>query len=183
MNSLAGRTVVITRAAEQVDDTIELVKSFEAIPIVVPLIEIVDEPAGMAQLAALDLGDADWLVVTSRNGALRVAPMLQSAPNAPRIAAVGTASAAALPRCDLIAETQSARGLLKMLPTGPGRVVVVQAVDAVRALPRNAAVSQTSRSGSATGEAPGSSSSDRQFRRAAAGAAYPVSCDAESQKP
>ncbi len=134
MNSLAGRTVVITRAAEQADDTIELVKSFEATPIVVPLIEIVDEPTGMAHLAALDLSDADWVVVTSPNGAQRVAPMLQPESTAPRIAAVGSTSAAALPRCDLIAETQSARGLLKMFPTGPGRVVVVQAVDAARTL-------------------------------------------------
>jgi uroporphyrinogen-III synthase len=134
MNSLAGRTVVITRAAEQAEDTIELVKSFEATPIVVPLIAIVDEPTGMAQLAALDLGDVDWLMVTSPNGAVRVGPMLQSESDAPRIAAVGAASAAALPRCDLVAETQSARGLLKMLPKGPGRVVVVQAVDAARTL-------------------------------------------------
>ena len=54
--------------------------------------------------------------------------------DAPRIAAVGTASAAELPRCHLIAATQSARGLLKVLPKGPGRVVVVQAVDAARTL-------------------------------------------------
>lgn len=134
MRSLAGRTVVITRAAEQTEATIELVASFEATPIVVPLIEIVDEPSGMAKLAALDLLDIDWLVVTSPNGAGRVAPLLQPASTAPRIAAVGATTAAALPRCDLVAETQSARGLLTMFPAGPGRIVVVQAVDAAPTL-------------------------------------------------
>jgi len=42
MKALAGRRVVITRAAEQADTTAELVASVGAIPIVVPLIEIVD---------------------------------------------------------------------------------------------------------------------------------------------
>jgi uroporphyrinogen-III synthase len=134
MRSLAGRTVVITRAAEQAEATTELVTSFEATPIVVPLIEIVDEPNGMAQLAAIDLLGVDWLVVTSPIGAKSVGPLLQPESTAPRIAAVGATTAAALPRCDLVAETQSARGLLKVFPVGPGRIVVVQAVDAAPTL-------------------------------------------------
>ena len=130
MNSLAGRTVVITRAADQADATTKLVRSFGAIPIVVPLIEIVDEPAGSAELASLDLTDVDWIVVTSPNGARRVAPLLGSATSSPRLAAVGSATSTALPRCDLVADTQSALGLLQVFPTGHGRVVVVQAIDA-----------------------------------------------------
>ena len=130
MNSLAGRSVVITRAAAQADATAELVRSFDAIPIVVPLIEIVDEPAGMAELSALDLGGIDWIVVTSPNGAQRVAPLLHPSSSSPRLAAVGSTTAATLPRCDLVADTQSALGLLQVFPTGPGSVVVVQAVDA-----------------------------------------------------
>lgn len=130
MNSLAGRTVVITRAADQADATLELVRSFDAIPILVPLIEIVDEPSGSAALAALDLTDFDWIVVTSPNGARRVAPLLRSATSSPRLAAVGSATSTALPRCDLVADNQSALGLLQVFPTGQGRVVVVQAIDA-----------------------------------------------------
>ncbi len=134
MKSLAGRSVVITRAADQAGATAELVASFEAIPVVVPLIEVVDEPSGMAALAALELDDLDWIVVTSPNGAQRVAPMLMSGGTSPRLAAVGSATAAALPRCDLVADTQSALGLLQRFPPGPGNVVVVQAVDAATTL-------------------------------------------------
>lgn len=130
MNSLAGRSVVITRAAAQADATVELVRSFDAIPILVPLIEIVDEPLGIAELAALDLAQIDWIVVTSPNGAQRVAPLLDPASSSPRLAAVGSATSAALPRCELVADTQSALGLLQVFPKGPGRVVVVQAIDA-----------------------------------------------------
>src|SRR4029078_832435 len=52
MKSLAGRSVVITRAGDQADATVELVRSFDATPILVPLIEIVDEPIGMAEIAS-----------------------------------------------------------------------------------------------------------------------------------
>jgi uroporphyrinogen-III synthase len=134
MKPLAGRTVVITRAADQSETTVELVTSFEAIPVVIPLIEIVDDPAGMLELASLDLADVDWIVVTSPNGAQRVAPLLQRESSSQRVAAVGAATAAAMPRCDLAADTQSANGLLQIFPKGPGRVVVVQAIDAAPTL-------------------------------------------------
>jgi uroporphyrinogen-III synthase len=128
MNPLAGRRVVITRAADQSQSTADMVAAAGAIPVVVPLIEIVDEPGGMAALAALDLAGFDWLAITSPNGARRVADLVPTGP--PRLAAVGATTAAALPRCDLAAETQSAAGLLAVFPDGPGRVVVIQAVDA-----------------------------------------------------
>jgi len=130
MKALAGRRVVITRAAEQADTTAELVASFGAIPIVVPLIQMVDEPEGVAALAALDLQTVDWVVVTSPNGARRVAPRLSAESARPLVAAVGTATARELPRCDLNANTQSAAGLLDRFPSGSGRIVVVQALDA-----------------------------------------------------
>jgi uroporphyrinogen-III synthase len=130
MNSLAGRSVVITRAADQADATVELVSSFGAIPVLVPLLEIVDEPVGMAELAALDLAQVDWIVVTSPNGAQRLSPLLHSSSSSPLLAAVGSTTSATLPRCDLVADPQSALGLLQVFPKGSGRVVVVQAIDA-----------------------------------------------------
>jgi uroporphyrinogen-III synthase len=131
--SLHGRTVVITRATEQSDATVEVVESFGAKALVVPLIEVVDDPVVLAELAAVDLGAVDWVVVTSPNGAERVAALLPvSAP--PQVAAVGAATAAALPRCDLVPRTQSAAGLLEEMPTGDGRVVVVQAFHAAATL-------------------------------------------------
>lgn len=132
---LAGRRVVVTRAAEQADDLAVLLREQGAEPVIVPLIEIVD-PAdhGVALADALArLDDYDWLFVTSPNGATRVAAALadrrSASTNAPlQIAAVGTATAAAL-GCtpDLVAATQSADGLLAVFPYGSGRVLVAQA--------------------------------------------------------
>jgi uroporphyrinogen-III synthase len=130
MNPLAGRTIVITRSSEQSVELAELVASFDAVPVVVPLIEIIDDPRGMAELTALDLAHLDWVVVTSPNGAQRVSSRLPPGAAKPQLAAVGATTAATLPRCELVAETQSAAGLLEVFPPGPGRVAVVQAVDA-----------------------------------------------------
>lgn len=134
MNPLAGRRVVVTRAADQAGPTAEIVESFGAVPVIVPLIAVVDEPDGMARLRALDLDRLDWVVATSPNGAQRVAAMLEGRAAPPRIAAVGSTTATELPRCDLLAATQSAAGLLAVFPDGPGRVVVVQAFDAAPTL-------------------------------------------------
>jgi uroporphyrinogen-III synthase len=130
VNTLSGRTIVITRSADQATAMSELVASFDAIPVIVPLIEVVDEPDGIAELSTLDLSDVDWIVVTSPNGAEHIQSLLATHPSTPRVAAVGSSTAAALPRCDLVAETQSASGLVEIFPSGPGRVVVVQAFDA-----------------------------------------------------
>jgi uroporphyrinogen-III synthase len=130
VRSLAGRTVVVTRAADQAGETAELLSSNGAIPLVVSLIEVVDEPVGMSELANIDVAGIDWIVVTSPNGAKRAAAVIEGDANIPKVAAVGSATMAVLPRCDLVAKTQSAQGLLEVFPSGPGRAVVVQAADA-----------------------------------------------------
>ena len=130
MQALAGRRIVITRSSEQSGPLADLIASFNAIPIVVPLIEVVDEQQGMAELQTLDLSSVDWIVVTSPNGARRVSSVLPPATATPKLAAVGATTAEALPHCELVADTQSAVGLLEVFPPGPGRVAVVQAVDA-----------------------------------------------------
>ena len=127
MKPLAGRTVVITRPADQAGETAELLASFGAIPLVVPLIEVVDDPNGMSQLNGLELAGTDWIVVTSPNGANRASTLIRPHATRPKVAAVGSATAEALPRCDLVPANQSAVGLLEEFPSGPGRVVVVQA--------------------------------------------------------
>lgn len=135
MSSLAGRTVVITRAVGQVEESAALIASFGATPVVVPLIEVVDEPSAVDALNSIDLSTFDWVITTSPNGADRVAPRLQAVDGRrPRVAAVGASTAKALPRCDLTPPTQSAAGLLAEFPPGPGRVLVVQAVDAAPTL-------------------------------------------------
>ncbi|MGZ4673667.1 MAG: uroporphyrinogen-III synthase [Ilumatobacteraceae bacterium] len=134
MTSLTGRTVVITRPADQAGETAELLEVFGAVPLVVPLIEVVDDPNGISRLHHLDLAGIDWIVVTSPNGASRTSALIRRDATRPRVAAIGSATAAALPRCDLVPAEQSALGLLAELPSGPGRVVVVQAPGAASTL-------------------------------------------------
>ena len=134
MKSLTGRTVVVTRPSDQAGATAELLASVGAIPLVVPLIEVVDDAEGLRKLEGLDVSGVDWIVVTSPNGAARAAVLIRPDTPSPKVAAVGTTTAAALPRCELVPEIQSAIGLLKTFPSGPGRVVVVQAVEAASTL-------------------------------------------------
>jgi uroporphyrinogen-III synthase len=135
VSGLDGRRVVVTRAAAQAAPLVALLEAAGAVPVVVPLIEVVDEPAEMSRLATLDLVAFDWVIATSPNGAERLRRGLAdtSSPH-PRRAAVGSATAKALPGCDLVAAQQSAVGLLAQMPSSPGRVLVVQAVDAAPTL-------------------------------------------------
>jgi uroporphyrinogen-III synthase len=137
---LAGRRVVITRAADQAGELVERLTALGAEPLVVPLIQIV-EPAdgGRALGEALGrLGDFDWLVVTSPNGASRVGEALAVlgsvvATGRPRVAAVGVATATALMTAvDLVPERQIAEGLVDVFPPGDGsgRVLIAQAESA-----------------------------------------------------
>lgn len=136
---LAGRTVVVTRPAGSADALVELLGSEGASVIVAPLIEVVDEPVGLAELAAVDVTGFEWLVVTSRNAAVRVADLHGDALAAGHVAvaAVGTATAAAIGSCRLVPQVQSAVGLIAEMrppPAEGGRVLVVHAVDAAPAL-------------------------------------------------
>ncbi len=134
--ALVGRRVVVTRAGDQAADLADLLAEHGAVPIIVPLIEIVAEPDGVAKLAELRPADFDWLVITSPNGAAAYARVHSTAP--PKVAAVGLTTAATLTAAGfgvtLVPSRQSAAGLLAELPPRPGRVLVVQAVDAERTL-------------------------------------------------
>lgn len=132
MSALAGRRVVVTRAAEQAGDLVALLERVGATAVVVPLVEIVRESAAVDALAALNPAEFDWLVVTSPNGARAYLAMHSSAPL--NVAAVGATTAAALGagglNVTLVPGDQSADGLLAVFPSGNGRVLLVQAVDA-----------------------------------------------------
>jgi uroporphyrinogen-III synthase len=132
MSALDGRRVVVTRAADQADELVALLSEAGATAVVVPLIEIVVEPAGVSALSALRPRDFDWLVVTSPNGA---ASYLTAHAHSPvSVAAVGTTTAAALANggvmATLVPTDQRAGGLLAVFPAGAGQVLLVQAVDA-----------------------------------------------------
>jgi len=121
--------VVVTRPAAQAPALVAALEARGDVVIAVPLVEIVepDDPRPFHDALAR-LERYDWVVVTSPNGAARVAAALAAAPaGAPRVAAVGAATAATLGRADLVPAEQRAAGLVAEFPTGPGSVLVVQA--------------------------------------------------------
>ena len=132
MSALAGRRVVVTRAAGQADELVSLLEAAGAIAVVVPLIEVVTEPAAAAALATLAPAEFDWLVVTSPNGAAAYLATHATAPT--HVAAVGSTTAAALTagglHVALVPTDQRASALLAEFPAGQGRVLLVQAVEA-----------------------------------------------------
>jgi len=136
VGALADRRVVVTRATEQADSLAVLLRDRGAVPVVVPLIEIVPQPEGVAQLAAAQPAAFHWLVATSPNAAQAYVQAHTHTPAA--VAAVGATTAAVFTAAGLpvalVPARQRAEGLVEEFPAGPedgsGRVLVVQALAA-----------------------------------------------------
>lgn len=125
--ALSGRRVVTTRDAPGPLD--ERLAELGAEVVHVPMIEIVRVPDERTSDVLGRLGAFDWVVVASRHAAAVVAPMLGLHPGV-RVAAVGTATAAALgPGAHpLVPDQQTAAGLIRVFPP-PGserRLLVVR---------------------------------------------------------
>jgi len=142
---LAGRRIVITRAAEQADELAALLQQVGAVPIVIPLIEIVPDVAEvtrLADLAAADVAGFDWLIVTSPNGAACVVNAFAQRPGLSRcrFAAVGSTTAEVLRAAGIevafVPGVQSAAGMLAEITEvrNVDAVLLVQAANANRAL-------------------------------------------------
>jgi uroporphyrinogen-III synthase len=131
---LAGRRIVVTRAADQAGELADRLRTHGAEVVLLPTIAVIDpEDDGAALDAALaDLDAVAWVVVTSPNGARRVAAALADrAPGRPLVAAVGTATAAVLGHhVDLVPLEQIAEGLVDAFPVGTGIVLLAQAAEA-----------------------------------------------------
>lgn len=103
---MSGR-ILVTRPSAQADDLAGLLRDRELAPVVVPTVAI--DTASCAQLldAMLDtLVGADWLILTSANGAEALADRLGAngghrIPEGVRVAAVGPATAAVLRRAGI----------------------------------------------------------------------------------
>ncbi|MEN9507393.1 MAG: hypothetical protein RI958_3319 [Actinomycetota bacterium] len=135
--SLAGRTVVVTRPVDGAAELAGLFHRAGARTIVMPLVELVDVVSDGEIAAAVDrLGDGDWVVATSARAGGRVAADVARRPV--RVAAVGTATAAVLPRADLVPVRQSAEGLLEVFPAchpaASHTVLVAQSMDGASTL-------------------------------------------------
>ena len=95
---LAHRRVVMTRAVDQIEPLAQRLRALGVEPIALSLIDIAEPSDGGAALrdALETLATFDWLVLSSPNGAVRVAEALQQlGEHRPLVAAVGTATAAA----------------------------------------------------------------------------------------
>lgn len=141
---LAGVRVVVTRASEQASSLASRLTGHGAAVIEVPTIAIVDASDGGRGLreALARIVEFDWLVITSPNGARRVAAALVDTdqvamPPRVKLAAVGPGTAATLDElgieADLVPERFVAEGLLEAFPAPPpggGRVLLAQAAGA-----------------------------------------------------
>lgn len=133
-SALAGRRVVVTRAADQSSGLEAVLESRGAHPVLVPLIEIVAVEGGESALRRLDPRDAEWLVVTSPNAVESYCRVHRAVPAS--VAAVGTATAAALAErgitAALVPAEQRAEGLVAALTasTPPAHAIVVQSAEA-----------------------------------------------------
>ena len=97
---------------------------------VVPLIEISqpDDEGFAFEQAMRNIGEFEWVVCTSANGASRVAPYLSSGVTSPKLAAVGSATALAFARdVDFVPSSANGKSLAEEFPMSSGKVLVVQA--------------------------------------------------------
>lgn len=135
MSALSNRSVVITRSVAQNESLRRLLEARGARVVEVPLIAITEpDDEGRERDRVLQRFDEfDWVVVTSPNGAERVAPFLAAAHAAgdgkhfPQLAAVGEATARSLGApVALVAEPARADVLGDMFGEGTGKVLLVQ---------------------------------------------------------
>jgi uroporphyrinogen III methyltransferase/synthase len=154
---LFGRRVVVTRARDQASELVARLRGQGAATVDVPAIEIRDPAdAGAALAGAVDgLGDYDWVVLTSPNGARRLLDAVRAAGRdarafaGARLAAIGPGTAEALAAgnlaVDLVPPRFVAESLLEEFPEPPGapqgrpercgRVLLVRAAVARDVLP------------------------------------------------
>lgn len=147
---LAGTTVVVTRARSQAGPLADALSTAGARVVEVPVIEIADPEDGGTVLrqAAARVAGYDWVAFTSANAVHRLVSLLRDgrAFGDARLAAVGTATAAALSGYHLAVDlvpspggpSNTAEGLAAAFPAPPaggGRVLFPRAADARRSLP------------------------------------------------
>jgi uroporphyrinogen-III synthase len=123
--------VVVTRPKAQARELVKRLERLGHEVVVCPLIEI--EPIDGGPIA---VGDYDWVVVTSANGAAEL--LRRRRGSFPRVAAIGPGTARALASrgvtADLVPRESSQEGLLAELPRPAGRVLFAGAEGARRLL-------------------------------------------------
>ncbi|HEX6725274.1 MAG TPA: uroporphyrinogen-III synthase [Gaiella sp.] len=120
--------VVVTRPSGREGELLEALRADGHHVIHVPLVAV--EPVGDAPV---DVGDYDWVVLTSATGARELRRRMRGVPR--RVAAIGPATANAFGGADIVALRSTQEGLLAAMPDAPGRVLFAGAQDARELLP------------------------------------------------
>ena len=120
--------VVVTRPAGREGGLLDALRLEGHDAIHIPLVAI--EPLGDAPV---DVGEYDWVVLTSATGARELRRRMRGVPR--RVAAIGPATASAFGGADVVASTSTQEGLLAAMPAAPGRVLFAGAEGARRLLP------------------------------------------------
>jgi uroporphyrinogen-III synthase len=132
---LTGRTVLVTRPADQSAGLVKLLDRLGARSIVAPAIEIAParSSALTAALRGLAAGEFEWITLTSR----ATVEMLRARLDSPRdvramVAAIGEGTAEAYRRWsrrspDLVPASFTTAGLARAFPRGSGRVLCARA--------------------------------------------------------
>jgi uroporphyrinogen-III synthase len=132
---LAGRTIVITRPADQSDDLVRLLQRRGARTIVAPAIQIapIRSAALTRALADLAAGGYEWITLTSRATVDMLSRRLASGEEVEaRVAVIGDGTAGAFQRWarrdpDLRSPTFTTAALARAFPRGHGRVLCLRA--------------------------------------------------------
>ena len=135
MKPLAGRTVLVTRPADQSVELVRRLRRLGAAAIVAPTIEIVPARSAALTSALRDLaaGRFAWITLTSRATVEMLASRLDS-PSAvcAKVAAIGEGTSTAFRAWarrapDLMPTTFTTAGLARAFPRGTGRVLCARA--------------------------------------------------------
>lgn len=130
---LAGRSVVVTRAAEQAGPFVTSLRNLGAAVVEVPVIRIAAPDDGGASLlsSVRDLASYDWVVLTSPNAAERFLRAVDESAIGHadlKIACVGPGTASVVRdggrSVALVADRAVGEGLVESFPLGSGRVLL-----------------------------------------------------------
>ena len=135
--SLAGRRVIVTRAAERAGALSNLLREAGAEVVGVAVTTTVDASDGGEGFreAVSRIASFDWVVVTSPEGARRLSDALahlgiERSALRTKVAAVGRATAEAIGGADLVPSVQTGASLGESFPSGTGRVLLAVAESA-----------------------------------------------------
>jgi uroporphyrinogen-III synthase len=135
MKPLAGKTVLVTRPADQSLELVRRLRGLGASPIVAPTIEIAPARTATLTKALRDLraGRFAWITLTSRSTVEMLASRLESASDVrAKVAAIGEGTGAAFRAwarrpADLMPATFTTSGLARAFPRGEGPVLCARA--------------------------------------------------------